>query len=137
MSCPSCAVCRTGAGWVSSTGMPPGRPCRGMDGNQRIQFLGMRGRTRPCSISMITHCPPWRNISIHDRRIMNFPHIIYDVDYKPEQWPEDVWPEDARLMQEAGVNLVSLGIFAWSKLQPAADTFNFDWLDRLMDLLHE
>jgi beta-galactosidase len=68
---------------------------------------------------------------------MNFPHIIYGGDYNPEQWPDDVWLEDARLMQEAGVNLVSLGIFAWSKLQPAADIFNFDWLDRLMDLLHE
>jgi len=68
---------------------------------------------------------------------MNFPHIIYGGDYNPEQWPEEVWLEDARLMQEAGVNLVSLGIFSWSKLQPGADTFDFDWLDRLMDLLHQ
>ena len=43
-------------------------------------------------------------------------------DYNPDQWPEDVWQEDASLMQEAGVNLVSLGIFSWTKLQPAPDT---------------
>jgi len=67
---------------------------------------------------------------------MNFPHIIYGADYNPEQWTEDIWLEDARLMQEAGVNLVSLGIFAWSKLQPTQNEFDFDWLDRLMDLLH-
>jgi len=67
---------------------------------------------------------------------LNFPHFIYGGDYNPEQWSEDVWLEDARLMQEAGVNLVSLGIFAWTKLQPAPDIFDFDWLDRLMDLLH-
>jgi len=62
--------------------------------------------------------------------------MIYGGDYNPEQWSEDVWLEDARLMQEAGVNLVSLGIFAWTKLQPAPDTFDFDWLDGLMDLLY-
>ncbi|MBI5964540.1 MAG: beta-galactosidase [Chloroflexi bacterium] len=67
---------------------------------------------------------------------MNFPHLIYGGDYNPEQWPEDIWIEDARLMQEAGVNLVSLGIFAWSKIQPTQNEFDFDWLDRLMDLLH-
>jgi beta-galactosidase len=31
-------------------------------------------------------------------------------DYNPDQWPEDVWLEDARLMQAAGVDLVSVGI---------------------------
>jgi beta-galactosidase len=68
---------------------------------------------------------------------MDFPHIIYGGDYNPDQWPEEVWPEDARLMREAGVNLVSLGIFSWSQLEPRADEFRFDWLDRLMDLLHD
>ena len=42
------------------------------------------------------------------------PHLLYGGDYSPDQWPEEVWPEDVRLMHEAGVNLVSLGIFAWS-----------------------
>lgn len=67
---------------------------------------------------------------------MNFPHIIYGGDYNPDQWPEETWPEDARLMQEAGVNLVSLGIFSWTKMEPKPGEFDFDWLDRLMDLLH-
>jgi beta-galactosidase len=35
------------------------------------------------------------------------PHMIYG-DNDPEQWPEEVWNEDVRLMREAGVNLVSL-----------------------------
>jgi beta-galactosidase len=68
---------------------------------------------------------------------MNFPHIIYGGDYNPDQWPEEIWPEDARLMREAGVNLVSLGIFSWSRLEPHPDEYDFAWLDRLMDLLHE
>ncbi|MEP6752010.1 MAG: beta-galactosidase, partial [Candidatus Dormiibacterota bacterium] len=40
-------------------------------------------------------------------------------------------------MREAGVNLVSLGIFAWSRLEPEEGRFAFDWLDRIMNLLHE
>lgn len=39
-------------------------------------------------------------------------------------------------MQEAGVNLVSLAIFSWSRLQPDESTWNFEWLDRIIDLLH-
>jgi beta-galactosidase len=67
---------------------------------------------------------------------MNFPHMLYGGDYNPDQWPEETWLEDARLMQEAGVNLVSLGIFSWVKLEPQPGVFDFAWLDRLMDLLH-
>jgi beta-galactosidase len=67
---------------------------------------------------------------------MNFPHIIYGGDYNPDQWTPETWPEDARLMQEAGVNLVSLGIFSWAKMEPEPGVFDFTWLDQLMDLLH-
>lgn len=73
----------------------------------------------------------------HPAGITRIPHFIYGGDYNPDQWPEDVWLEDARLMQEAGVNLVSLGIFSWSKLEPRPNEYSFAWLDRLMDLLHE
>ncbi|MCT7355140.1 beta-galactosidase [Streptomyces sp. 15-116A] len=62
--------------------------------------------------------------------------FVYGADYNPEQWPRDVWEEDVRLMREAGVNLVSLGIFSWARLQPAEDTWDFAWLDEVMDLLH-
>lgn len=65
------------------------------------------------------------------------PTLAYGGDYNPEQWPAEVWREDARLMREAGVNLVSLGIFSWAKLQPSADRFDFDWLDEVMGLLHD
>ena len=68
---------------------------------------------------------------------LKFPHILYGGDYNPEQWPEEIWLEDALLMREAGVNFVSLGVFSWSKLEPRPDEYDFAWLDRLMDLLHE
>jgi len=63
-------------------------------------------------------------------------HLIFGCDYNPEQWPEDVWADDMVLMREAGVNLVSVGIFAWSLLEPRDGVFEFGWLDRVVDLLH-
>jgi beta-galactosidase len=61
--------------------------------------------------------------------------LCYGGDYNPEQWPEDVWREDVALMRRAGVNLVSVGVFAWSRLEPERGRYTFDWLDRVLDLL--
>jgi beta-galactosidase len=64
------------------------------------------------------------------------PHLFYGGDYNPEQWPEDVWQEDMLAMREAGVNLVSVGIFSWARLEPRPGEYDFAWLDRVLDLLH-
>ncbi|GGU21545.1 beta-galactosidase [Streptomyces lavendofoliae] len=63
--------------------------------------------------------------------------LAYGGDYNPEQWPESVWQEDVRLMREAGVTMVSVGIFSWARLEPEPGVHDFGWLDRLLDLLHE
>jgi beta-galactosidase len=61
--------------------------------------------------------------------------LVFGGDYNPEQWPESVWPEDMRLMREAGVNLVCIAIFAWARIQPTEHRFDFSTFDRVMDLL--
>ncbi|GAA3432386.1 beta-galactosidase [Kutzneria kofuensis] len=58
-------------------------------------------------------------------------------DYNPEQWPEHVWTQDVELMKRAGVNLVSVGIFAWARIEVADNRFDFGWLDQILDQLHE
>ncbi|MFF2488182.1 beta-galactosidase [Microbacterium sp. NPDC058062] len=63
--------------------------------------------------------------------------IAYGGDYTPEQWPREVWREDVALMREAGVNLVSVGIFAWALIETSEGIFDFAWLDELIQLLHE
>lgn len=63
------------------------------------------------------------------------PKIIYGGDYFPEQWPEEIWQQDIELMKKANVNMVSIAIFTWALLQPDENTFNFDWLDKIMNLL--
>ncbi|WP_432158778.1 beta-galactosidase [Streptomyces sp. bgisy153] len=62
--------------------------------------------------------------------------IAYGGDYNPEQWPRDVWDEDVRLMREAGVNLVTVGVFSWAFLEPRPGEYEFGLLDEVMDLLH-
>ncbi len=62
--------------------------------------------------------------------------IAYGGDYTPEQWPREVWAEDVALMRDAGVNLVSVGIFAWGLLETSEGVFDFEWLDEVIDLLH-
>ena len=62
--------------------------------------------------------------------------IAYGGDYNPEQWPREVWDEDVRLMREAGVNLVSIGIFSWGLLEIREGEFDFGWLDDVIALLH-
>ena len=63
--------------------------------------------------------------------------LLFGADYNPEQWPEESWPEDIRLMQQAGINLVTLGVFSWARLQPSEGTWDFGWLDRILALLEE
>ncbi|BDR53871.1 beta-galactosidase [Bombiscardovia nodaiensis] len=75
-----------------------------------------------------------------DRRAYRWPQplqgqgnqIWYGGDYNPDQWPEEVWDEDVELMGKAGVNVVSLAIFSWSKLEPREGIYDFDWLDRII-----
>ena len=63
--------------------------------------------------------------------------LAYGGDYNPEQWPESVWGEDVALMREAGVTLVTVGVFGWALVQPGPDRYEFGWLDRVLDLLHD
>ncbi|GAA2392810.1 beta-galactosidase [Nonomuraea africana] len=62
--------------------------------------------------------------------------IAFGGDYNPEQWPREVQEEDIALMREAGVNLVSLGMFSWVLMEPGEGRFEFGWLDEIVDRLH-
>lgn len=63
--------------------------------------------------------------------------VWFGGDYNPEQWPKQIWSEDVALMKEAGVNVVSLGIFSWANLEPSEGNYTFDWLDEIVSKLHE
>ncbi|WP_439936908.1 beta-galactosidase [Nocardia sp. N13] len=66
----------------------------------------------------------------------SLPALAFGGDYNPEQWPPEAHAEDRTLMREAGVDLVTLGVFSWAWLQPGPDRWDFGWLDEQMDALH-
>ncbi|BAS27051.1 beta-galactosidase [Limnochorda pilosa] len=63
--------------------------------------------------------------------------ILYGGDYNPDQWDEATWAEDLRLLRNAGINAVTVGVFSWARLQPEPDRFDFEWLDRVLARVHE
>lgn len=67
----------------------------------------------------------------------NVKEILYGGDYNPEQWPEEIWQEDMRMLKKAHINMVTLNVFSWAALQPDEDTYCFDKLDRIMEFVRE
>lgn len=67
----------------------------------------------------------------------NITEILYGGDYNPEQWPEEIWQEDMRMLKKAHINMVTLNVFSWAALQPDENTYCFDKLDRIMEFVRE
>ena len=63
--------------------------------------------------------------------------IWHGADYNPDQWLDrpDILERDIELMRKAHVNVVSLGIFAWSALEPAEGDYRLDWMQEVIDRL--
>jgi len=57
------------------------------------------------------------------------------VCYYPEQWPRDRWEIYATRMRELGLSFVRIGEFAWSRIEPAPEQWNWQWLDEAIGTL--
>ena len=70
---------------------------------------------------------------------LKLPFFGHGADYNPDQWLDrpDILEEDIRLMKLAGCNLMSVGIFAWAALEPEEERFSFDWLEDVLNRLHD
>ena len=66
------------------------------------------------------------------------PAFGHGGDYNPDQWLDrpDILEQDIEYMKEAGITLVSVGIFAWAALEPEEGKYNFGWLKDILDKLH-
>ena len=57
------------------------------------------------------------------------------VCYYPEHWPQDLWISDAENMVKTGIKWVRIAEFAWSRIEKSPDNFDFEWLDKIVDIL--
>jgi beta-galactosidase len=70
-------------------------------------------------------------------KIWNHNKLAYGGDYNPEQWDEATWEEDMRLFHLAHIDTVTLNVFSWAALQPDENTYNFEKLDKIMELVRK
>ncbi|MFV0499763.1 MAG: beta-galactosidase, partial [Bacilli bacterium] len=65
--------------------------------------------------------------------------IIYGGDYYPEQWLDspEILEKDIEFLKKAKMNVVSIGVFSWSVLEPKEGVFEFDWLEKIINKLYE
>ncbi|KRE33313.1 beta-galactosidase [Paenibacillus sp. Soil724D2] len=65
------------------------------------------------------------------------PKIWYGGDYNPEQWDKEIMNEDLRMFNLSGIDVATINVFSWALSQPNEDTYDFTWLDEIIDRLYE
>lgn len=57
--------------------------------------------------------------------------------YYPELWDVAEVEKDIERCKRLNVNTLRIGEFAWSKMEPREGVYDFEWLERVVDQLHE
>jgi len=70
-------------------------------------------------------------------KVMELNKVTMGTCYYPEHWDESLWRDDLRRMQEAGIEVIRIAEFAWSKFEPTEGHYTFEFFDRFMDLAAE
>jgi beta-galactosidase len=63
--------------------------------------------------------------------------VLYGVAYYPEYMPNDRLDKDVEMMQKAGITVVRVGESTWSSWEPRDGDFQFAWMQRVLDRLHQ
>ncbi len=72
--------------------------------------------------------------------LLNQTTFLHGGDYNPDQWLDqpEVIEEDFRLMLKSGCDTMTVGVFAWSRLEPTEGCYDFAWLDSIVErMAHE
>jgi beta-galactosidase len=63
--------------------------------------------------------------------------ILYGVAYYPEYMPSDRLDKDVEMMEKAGITVVRVGESTWSSWEPRDGDFQFAWMQRVLNRLHQ
>ncbi len=61
--------------------------------------------------------------------------VLLGAAYYPEDWDESEQERDIAMMVKAGIKIVRIAEFAWSKMEPREGEYDFEWLHRVIDKL--
>ena len=81
--------------------------------------------------------PLWAEVGQNTPRDPGENPLLLGVDYYPDQTPESLWEEDARMMADSGLTNVRIAEFAWALMEPEEGNYQFDWLRRAVDMLEK
>lgn len=60
--------------------------------------------------------------------------VTTGIYYYPEHWEENQWERDIKQIAAMGFEFVHLAEFAWFKMEPVEGKYDFNWLDRVVNL---
>nr|WP_288810351.1 beta-galactosidase [uncultured Sphingobacterium sp.] len=66
-----------------------------------------------------------------------FDRPLYGAAYYHEYMPSERLEEDIHLMKNAGLNVIRIGESAWGLFEPQEGIFEFEWMDRIIDKMHQ
>lgn len=69
--------------------------------------------------------------------ILDGKKIKMGVCYYPEHWPREIWGSDLERMLDAGIQVVRIAEFAWSKVEPTEGNFTYDFFDDFLNLCEQ
>jgi len=63
--------------------------------------------------------------------------LYHGAAYYPELWDEKVIDEDIKMMKQTGINVVRMGEFAWSNMEPKEGQFDLSFFINVINKLYE
>ncbi|MEC1792670.1 beta-galactosidase GanA [Bacillus vallismortis] len=75
---------------------------------------------------------------LEKKHVTDATFMLHGGDYNPDQWLDrpDILADDIKLMKLSHTNTFSVGIFAWSALEPEEGVYQFEWLDDIFERIH-
>ena len=67
-------------------------------------------------------------------RLLDGKNITIGTCYYPEHWGRKMWEEDLLRMKDAGIEVVRVAEFAWSKIEPREGEYTYEFFDDFLDL---
>ncbi len=71
------------------------------------------------------------------RTLLDGTNVTIGTCYYPEHWDKSMWEEDLSRMKQAGIQVVRIAEFAWSKIEPREGEFTYEFFDEFLDLALE